>query len=153
MKNRGFEVVKHFENEGIQLPQRSTSHSAGYDFLCAKRIVIPPFHFGDQPILVETGIKAYMQEDEFLMLCNRSSNPFKLGLVMANGVGIIDADYYGNLDNDGAIKFAFYNFTDQDVLIEKGQVIGQGIFMKYGKVDDDTAFKQRVGGFGSTDKK
>ena len=77
---------------------------------------------------------------------------FKKGLVLANSIGIIDADYYGNQDNDGAIMFAFYNFFDHDVEIKKGDVIGQGIFQKYKVVDDDNAQGERKGGFGSTSK-
>lgn len=152
MKIRGFEVAKGFENQDIRLPQRSTTYSSGYDVEAACDYVIPPFQFGNKPFLVETGIKAYMQDDEFLMLCNRSSNPFKKGLVMANSVGIIDKDYYNNPDNDGAIKFAFYNFNDEPVTIKKHERIGQAIFMKYALCDGDKADKNRDGGFGSTDK-
>ena len=141
MRNRGFEVAKGFEDKDIHLPQRSTQRSAGYDIEAAEDCVIMPFKWGDKPFLVETGLKAYMPEDEFLMLCNRSSNPFKKGLVMANSIGIIDADYYGNRDNDGAMKFAFY------------ERIGQAIFMKYQKADDDRSEGERSGGFGSTDQK
>ena len=94
-----------------------------------------------------------MMDDEYLMLCNRSSNPKKKGLVMANSVGIIDADYYGNPDNDGAFMFAFYNVKDEAITIKKGEAIGQGIFMKYLTVDNDNADGVRTGGFGSTDKK
>ena len=82
---------------------------------------------------------------------NRSSNPLKRGLVLANGVGVIDKDYYGNADNDGHIFFAFYNNTEEDIMIHKGDMIGQGIFSKYLVVDDDEAEGERLGGFGSTD--
>lgn len=152
MKVRGFEIAKGFENQEIHLPLRSTKNSAGYDIEAACDCVIPPFEMGSKPYLVETGIKAYMQEDEYLMLCNRSSNPFKKGLVMANSVGIIDADYYGNSDNDGAIKFAFYNFNNCAITIKKHERIGQGIFMKYYRCDDDQCEKMREGGFGSTNQ-
>ena len=72
---------------------------------------------------------------------------------MANSIGIIDADYYGNRDNDGAMKFAFYNFTSEPVSISKHERIGQAIFMKYQKADDDRSEGERSGGFGSTDQK
>lgn len=152
MKIRGFEIAKGFENQEIHLPERSTKYSAGYDVEAVQDCVIEPFQLGMKPFLVETGIKAYMQDDEFLMLCNRSSNPFKKGLVMANSVGIIDADYYSNPDNDGAMKFAFYNFGDKPVFIKKHERIGQAIFMKYSLCDDDKAEKVRDGGFGSTNR-
>lgn len=149
---RGFEVAKGFENKGINLPVRKTKYSAGYDVEAAEDCIIPPFKFGQKPTLVKTGIKAYMPGDEYLMLCNRSSNPGKKGLVLANSVGIIDSDYYGNPDNDGAIMYAFYNFFDTELEIKKGDVIGQAIFHKYYMVDDDTADGERMGGFGSTNK-
>ena len=152
MRCRGFEVVKGYEDKGINLPVRKTAHSAGYDVEAAEDIVIPMFTPGCKPKLVPTGLKAYMQDDEFLMLCNRSSNPFKKGLVMANSVGIIDADYYSNPDNDGAMKFAFYNFGNEPVFIKKHERIGQAIFMKYSLCDDDKAEKVRDGGFGSTNR-
>ena len=152
MKKRGFEVVKGYENKDIHLPERKTAHSAGYDIEAAEDCVIPAFKAGQKPTLVKTGLKAYMQENEYLMLCNRSSNPFKKGLVLANSIGIIDADYYGNPDNDGAFMYAFYNMFDQDVEIKKGDVIGQAIFKKYEVLDGDNAEGERVGGFGSTSK-
>lgn len=151
-RKRGFEIAKGFENSNINMPVRKTKLSAGYDIEAAEDCIIPAYVAGQKPTLVKTGLKAYMENDEYLMLCNRSSNPFKKGLVMANSIGIIDADYYGNPDNDGAFMFAFYNFFDHDVEIKKGDVIGQAIFQKYGVVDNDVADGMRVGGFGSTSK-
>jgi len=151
-KIRGFEIAKGFENKNINLPIRKTKNSAGYDVECAEDCIIPKYEFGMKPTLVKTGIKAYMPENEYLMLCNRSSNPFKKGLVMANSIGIIDADYYGNKDNDGHIMYAFYNFFNDDLEIKKGDVIGQAIFQKYFISDNDKSEGQRKGGFGSTSK-
>ena len=152
MRIREFEIAKGFENQGINLPVRKTKKSAGYDVEAAEDCVIPAYKFGQKPTLVKTGIKAYMPDDEYLMLCNRSSNPGKKGLVMANSVGIIDSDYYGNPDNDGAFMYAFYNFFDHDLEIKKGDCIGQAIFQKYYTVDEDNAEGKREGGFGSTSK-
>lgn len=149
-KIRGFEIAKGFENQGINMPVRKTKYSAGYDIEAAEDCVIPAFKPGQKPTLVKTGLKAYMQENEYLMLCNRSSNPFKKGLVLANSVGIVDADYYGNPDNDGAFMYAFYNMFDKDIEIKKGDVIGQAIFKKYEILDGDVAECERIGGFGST---
>ena len=104
------------------------------------------------PTLVKTGLKAYMQDDEMLLLYNRSSNPKKKGLIVSNSVGVIDKDYYENPDNDGHIMFAFYNIKEEDVVIKKGEAIGQAIFQKYLVTDDDVAEGERVGGFGSTTK-
>ena len=149
-KIRGFEVAKGFEDMEINLPIRKTKHSAGYDIEAAEDTVVPVFKPGMKPTLVKTGLKAYMQGNEYLMLCNRSSNPGKKGLIMANSMGIIDADYYGNPDNDGQFMFAFYNVKDEDVQIKKGDCIGQAIFMPFLTVDNDAADGERKGGFGST---
>ena len=151
-KIRGFEIAKGFENEGINLPIRKTKYSAGYDVEAAEETVVPSFKKGMNPTLIKTGIKAYMADDEVLMLYNRSSNPKKKGLILANSVGVIDKDYYGNPDNDGHIMFAFYNIKDEDITIKKGEAIGQAVFQKYLVTDDDNASGERIGGFGSTSK-
>ena len=129
-----------------------TKYSAGYDVEAAEDCIVPAFKAGQHATLVKTGIKAYMPEDEYLMLCNRSSNPKKKGLVLSNGVGIVDGDYYGNPDNDGHIMFAFFNIKDEDIEIKKGDCIGQAIFQKFFTVDNDNAEGARMGGFGSTSK-
>ena len=141
-----------YENKqpNFNLPIRKTEKSAGYDFECIETITIQPYQLGDKPVLVPTGVKCQMQDDEYLMLVNRSSNPKKKNLVIPNSLGIIDADYYGNQDNDGEIMFAFYNLGTEPVTIEKGYAIGQGIFQKYLKTDDDNAQGERLGGWGST---
>ena len=146
MKQRGFEIAKGWENKDINLPVRKTKSAAGYDFEAAEDITIPSFKNNNLPTL-------YMLDDEVLYLYNRSSNPKKKGLVLANSVGVIDKDYYGNPDNDGHIMFAFYNIKDEDITIKKGEAIGQGVFAKYLITDDDNAVGERLGGFGSTDKK
>ena len=151
-KVRGFEIAKGFEDKSINLPIRKTKYSAGYDIEAAEDTVIPSFKKGMAPTLIKTGIKAYMLDDEVLMLYNRSSNPKKKGLILANSVGVIDKDYYGNPDNDGHIMFAFFNVKDVDVEIKKGDAIGQGIFKQYLVTDDDVAEGERLGGFGSTNK-
>lgn len=150
IRTRGFEIAKGFEDKGINLPVRSTRLAAGYDVEAAEDVVIPSFVLGQKPVLVKTGLKAYCQDDEYYMLLNRSSGPFKRGLVLANSVGIIDADYYGNPSNDGHFMFAFYNFFDHDIEIKKGDVVGQVIFQKYLLVDNDNAGGKRIGGIGSS---
>lgn len=149
-KIRGFEVAKGFEDKGINLPERKTKMSAGYDVEAAEDVVIPSFKPGQKPVIIKTGIKAYFPEDEVLYLVNRSSNPKKNGLVLANSIGVVDADYYNNVDNDGHIMFAFYNMLDTDTLIKKGDRIGQAIFQKILLADNDKAEGERMGGFGST---
>lgn len=149
-RERGFEIAKGFEDSNINLPKRKTKHAAGYDFEAAEDIVIHPGY--NKPTLVKTGIKAYMKEDEVLYIFNRSSNPKKKKLILANSVGVIDGDYYSNEDNDGHIMFAYYNVSDEDVTIKKGEAIGQGVFQKFLKVDEEEEIQnERKGGFGSTD--
>ena len=151
-RKRGFEIAKGFENSNINLPVRSTKNSAGYDVEAAEDCIIPAFKPGQKPTLVKTGIKAYMQNDEVLILANRSSNPGKKGLILANSIGVVDSDYYENPDNDGHIMYAFFNFKAEDVEIKKGERIGQAIFQKYLVTDNDIAQGERTGGFGSTNK-
>ena len=151
-KQRGFEIAKGFEDKQINLPERKTKFSAGYDVEAAEDIIIPSFKKGIKPTLVKTGIKSYMKDNEYLMLVNRSSNPGKRGLILANSVGIIDKDYYGNPDNDGHIMFAFFNIKAEDIEIKKGDCIGQAIFMPFLMADGDNAKGKRMSGFGSTDK-
>ena len=148
---RGFEIAKGFEDKGINLPIRKTKYSAGYDIEAAEDVVVPSFKKGMKPTLVATGLKAYMEDDEVLLLYNRSSNPKKKGLVIPNSVGVIDKDYYGNPDNDGHFMFAFYNMKEEDIEIKKGEAIGQAIFTKFLITDNDNAEGERKGGFGSTD--
>lgn len=148
---RKFEFVKRVEGkEGLKLPERATKNSAGYDFYNPERVEIEPYKLGDNPVLVKTGIKAYMGENEFLMLVNRSSNPKKKKLVIPNSVGIIDSDYVDNPDNGGEIGFLFYNLSNETVVLEAGDKLGQGIFMEYKTVVDDKAEGERIGGWGST---
>ena len=149
-RERGFEIARGFEEAQINLPKRTTKNSAGYDIEAAEDCVIPAFKLGQKPTLVKTGLKAYMKSDEVLILANRSSNPGKKGLILANSIGVVDSDYYGNKDNDGHIMFAFYNIKSEDIEIKKGERIGQGIFQKYLITDNDLADGERTGGFGST---
>ena len=152
MRLRGFEIAKGWEDKDINIPVRKTKFAAGYDIEAAEDIIVPSFKKGMNPVLIPTGLKAYMEDDEVLYLYNRSSNPKKKGLILANSVGVVDKDYYGNPDNDGHIMFAFFNIKDEDITIKKGEAIGQGVFSKYLVTDGDVALGERTGGFGSTDK-
>ena len=152
MKQRGFEIAKGYEDKEIHLPVRKTKYAAGYDVEAAEDITIPVYEPGIKPTLIPTGLKAYCQEDEYFMLVNRSSGP-KKGLLMANSIGIVDHDYYNNEGNDGHFYFQYFNCSDHEITIHKGDVIGQVIFQKYLTVDNVEALEVvRTGGFGSTDK-
>ena len=151
MKQRGFEIAKGWEDKNINIPVRKTKHSAGYDVEAAEDIIIPMYKPGIKPTLIPTGLKAYCMEDEWFMLVNRSSGP-KKGFVMANSIGVVDADYYNNETNDGHFYFQYFNFSDHDLEVKKGDVIGQVIFQKFLITDEDVASDvTRTAGFGSTD--
>lgn len=148
-KIRGFEIAKGWEDKNINLPKRSTLYAAGYDVEAAEDVVIPMFQPGQKPTLIPTGLKAYCPNDEWIMLVNRSSGP-KKGFVMANSIGVVDADYYGNITTDGHFYFQYFNILDHDLEVKKGDVIGQAIFQKYLLVDNDETTGIRTGGIGST---
>ena len=181
-----FEKVSKFANVNINLPQRKTAQSAGYDFEVAEDIVIPSFfnlysimnaeykndtdilsltsnpnfslnklaaitkRLGTKPTLVSTGMKCQLEPNTYLELSVRSSCPLKHWLILGNGVGIIDADYYNNPDNEGEIFFQLINLSPFNIQLYKGDIIGQGIIKPYLVTDDDNATGARVGGFGST---
>ncbi|QIL51127.1 dUTP diphosphatase [Weissella coleopterorum] len=175
---RSFAIVEKYQKADLKLPQRSTKFAAGYDFQAAEDFVVPSIwrhnvlqviwsiwrqnrvtdeayqgaHKDFKPVLVPTGVKVYLEDDEYLMVANRSSNPLKRGLVLPNGVGIIDADYVDNPSNEGELFIQMTNFGLRDLKIKKGERIGQGIFMKYLVTDQDAQDEKNVrqNGFGST---
>lgn len=160
---RGFEQVaqehrKHYEDAtvagkkqrhyyDIQTPVRADDRSAGYDFFCPRDITLLPA----QKMLVFTDVKAYMQEDEVLMLYPRSSLGVKQGLMLSNTAGVIDASYYSNEGNDGNIGLALLNTSGRAIELKAGQRIVQGIFTKYLTADEDSTLgESRKGGVGSS---
>lgn len=142
-RTRGFERIKGYDD--ISLPTRGTRHSAGYDIATPVDIIIAP----NATVVIPTGIKAYMQDNEFLGLYVRSSIG-KLGLAMVTGVSVIDSDYYENPDNDGHIFVMLRNDSSFDIDITKGTRLVQGIFHGYLCTDDDNVTTARVGGVGSS---
>ena len=146
MKQRGFEVVTAYAGQGIALPQRKTAASAGYDLAAAADTVLSP----GRVTLVPPGLKAYMQPGEVLCISIRSSMALRHSLLLANGIGVIDADYYGNEQNEGHIQVAVLNLGTSPLTVHKGERLAQGIFSRYLVTDDDAAGGIRKGGFGST---
>ena len=176
-----FEKVSRFADADFPLPIRKTKQSAGYDFVVAEDIIVPSYlghvdkignsiEFYDKKTvtieelkslnkskntkltLVSTGVKCYLEPGTYLELSVRSSTPLNTWLMLANGVGIIDADYADNEDNEGEIFFQLINFSPFDIQLKKGDIIGQGIIKEYLTTDDDKASGKRTGGFGSTSK-
>jgi len=177
LKDFYFEKIKGYDNAII--PTRGTKDSAGYDFYSSSEIIIPSYHnikkeqkdhrlpFGSTRIswdemeqltketrtkttLIPTGIKCHLPEGYYLHLSLRSSTPNKHWLVIANAPGIVDADYYGNPDNDGHIYFQVINLSPFDIFMPAGTKFGQGIVLPYCVTENDNVITERVGGFGST---
>ena len=142
---RGFQNIT---GSNAKLPTRKTANSAGYDIESITETSIHP----NERVIVETGLKAFMNWDEVLCLFIRSSYAIKYGLRLSNCTGIIDSDYYNNEDNEGHILLEIVNEGDEIFFIHRGDRIAQGIFMKYLTVDDDNAKEKRTGGIGSTGK-
>ncbi len=173
-----FEKVSRFADVDFDLPVRKTSRSAGYDMVVAEDTIIPPYNLQmkilkeaenttlrnytledlaaltkstkAKPTLVSTGVKCILPPDAYLELSVRSSTPLKYWLILANGVGIIDADYANNRDNEGEIFFQVINLSPFPIQLKRGDIIGQGIIKKYEITNDDNAKGLRNGGFGST---
>ena len=140
-----FEKVENCPFE-VTLPKRSTKYSAGYDFFAPY-----PFWIGaGETRVVKTWVKAKIPRDVCLLLIERSSWGIKKNITIPNSVGLIDADYYGNEENDGNIMFAFKNNGKEPIHIEKGERIGQGVFLQYYLTEDDASGGERTGGIGST---
>lgn len=178
--NHFYLVSKYPISDSWLLPTRGTAHAAGYDFYVAEDIVIPSIYDIPEPVatadsvvkstytleeigklykdnhykptLVPTGVKCELDPGCYLELSVRSSTPLKYWLILANGVGIIDGDYYNNPDNEGHIFFQLINLGPCAIKLKKGDKIGQGIIKRYEVVDGDAYGKgtARSGGFGST---
>lgn len=132
------------------LPKRATKKSAGYDGESVIDFVLAPGETKKVPL----GIKACMNYDEVLLLLIRSSQGFRSKVRMCNQVGVIDSDYYNNIENEGHIWICLHNFGDTDYVVHRGDKICQMIFMNYLTVDHEEEITQeRVNGFGSTDRK
>ena len=145
---RGFELIKGYDGK---LPARGTPYSACVDFYACEDVILRP---GTISNVIPTGVKAYMNDDEGLLLYARSSMAKKHGLRMSNSVGVIDADFYNNIDNEGHITFLYDNITDKEVKIAKHSRIGQGMFTKVLPIENvEILSNERVGGYGSTGNK
>jgi len=144
--NRGFQIITEYKYKNVHIPERHTEHSAGYDIESAVTIEIEP----NKIVTIPTGIKVFMEDDEVFNIYIRSSLALKKGLVLTNAVGIIDSDYYNNLDNEGHIQISLCNIGTEAYHLEKGERVAQGIFLKYLTTNDDIPKGERTGGIGST---
>ena len=146
-RNRGFEVVKDEMRRttgDVILPTRGTSKAMAYDFYANDTYVVAPNAIAK----VWTDVKAYMGDDECLIINVRSSMGGKF--MLANTAGWIDSDYYSNENNDGNIGLFLKNIGYDVYVIHKGDRIAQGAFFNFLVADNGNTDSVRVGGFGST---
>ena len=152
---RKFEIVRddcikyNQDTNLIKMPMRAKKHSVCYDFYSPIDTTIEP----NSTQLIFTNIKAFFGDDEGLILAV-TSGMGKRGVILANGIGIIESDYANNSSNDGNIGFLLHNISSTPYNIQVGDKIGQGFFFKFLTVDNEEEISTvRTGGFGSTDKK
>lgn len=134
-------------DKSVPLPIYETNGAVGFDILAAESSVIAPKEIG----MVATGLIVEVPEQYMLVVASRSSTPRKKGISPPHGFGIIDHDYCGPTDE---IKVLVYNFTEEDVKIEKGEKIAQGVFVRVDKFEweevESMTRRESRGGFGST---
>lgn len=148
-KTRGFEVVSsdmRKTTEDVILPTRSTKKAMAYDFYANDNYIVEP----NQTVKIWTDVKAYMKDDEGLILNIRSSMGGKF--MLANTQGWIDSDYYSNESNDGNIGIFLTNISDSPIEILRGARVAQGMFINFLVADNGNTDNKRVGGFGSSGK-
>ena len=130
----------------IPLPSYGTDDSAGFDLAAAHDVTVPPRGI----VLVRTGLIIEVPSGHFLAIFARSSTPLKRGLLVANGVGVIDPDYSGPSDE---VMIQVLNVTDSDVHVRRGDRLAQGIVLPAPRVtwQEVTSVDRAVrGGFGAT---
>lgn len=144
---RGFKIARGYENQVKFLPQRATPGSGGYDFWPLEDITLQ----AGAEYLFDTGVKAYMPEDEILLINIRSSYGINHGIELCNEQGWIDSDYYSNPDNDGVIIIKVKNSGSKSFFFSKEKPFAQGLFISYHITSDDKPrLPARQGGVGSS---
>jgi dUTP pyrophosphatase len=133
-------------NPAVGLPVPATGGAAGFDLAAAADVEIPPHSIR----LVGTGLVIGVPDGHFLGIFARSSTPLKKGLMVANGVGVVDSDYCGPEDE---IRIQVLNITDATVVVKRGDRLAQGIVLPTPRIDWDVVDEMETptrGGFGST---
>ena len=152
MKTRYFEHVSDStwgsQDEKPQLPKRSTAHSAGYDIFTRYGFTLEPM----ESIILKTGFKIFMQPDEYFLIAPRSGMGVKFFSRIANTIGIIDSDFYNNINNEGHVMIKLRNEGTVPMMVANNTAIAQGIFQKFLLIDDDDVTTIREGGLGHTTK-
>lgn len=134
--------------EALELPKRATVGSCGYDIHIPFDVTIAP----NETIKIPTLLKCKIDDGWFLMIAPRSGLGFKYRCKLDNTIGIIDSDYFNNIDNEGHIWVKMTNEGTKDIVLKQNDAFCQGIFLPYGILGGDDADGQRIGGFGSTSK-
>lgn len=130
----------------IPLPTYHTEGAVAFDLLSREDMVIKPSEIK----LIPCNVIVKVPRGYMLLLASRSSTPLKKGLMMANGIGVIDQDYAGPEDE---LKFQAFNFTKEDVVVKKGDRVAQALFVPIMKVrlkEVKQMNSKNRGGFGST---
>jgi dUTP pyrophosphatase len=134
-------------HSSVALPSYETPGAAGFDLAASAEMTIQP----GEVTLVPTGLVIEAPSGCFLGIFARSSTPLKRGLMVANGVGIVDADYCGPADE---IKIEVFNFTSAPVLVRAGDRLAQGVILPYVRAEwretETPRDRPTRGGFGST---
>jgi dUTP pyrophosphatase len=139
-------LIKRFD-KSLPLPEYKTKGAAAFDLHVREETVISP----NKVVLVPLNIAIQLPENHWALLSARSSL-HKMGLMVANGIGVGDYDYRGDGDE---YKAALLNFTDEEVVLKKGDRVVQMIIMTRDRVEFEEKEKfsdQNRGGFGSTGK-
>jgi dUTP pyrophosphatase len=136
----------HRLSPSAELPQYATTGAAGFDLAACADVVVEP----GRTALIPTGLVIEVPAGMFLAVFARSSTPLKRGLMVANGVGVVDSDYCGATDE---VKVPVLNFTASSVTVKAGDRIAQGILLPVTRVEWEevgTIERDARGGFGST---
>jgi dUTP pyrophosphatase len=130
----------------VALPAYGTDEAAGFDLAAAHDVRVAP----GQIALVRTGLVIEVPTGHFLGIFARSSTPLKRGLMIANGVGVIDPDYSGPNDE---VMVQVLNFTAADVVLTRGDRLAQAVVLPAPRVtwEEVSEIRQTTrGGFGAT---
>ena len=134
----------------LPLPKYQTEGSVAFDLYARETTTIKPFI----PTIIPANVVIEVPQGYFLMIASRSSTPLKKQLMIANGIGVIDQDYHGDTD---VIGVQVLNFSNNEVIVERGERIAQALLVQIAKVIDfeivDSIKKESRGGFGSTGQK
>lgn len=137
-------------DKSLPLPSYQTEGAVAFDLYARTTTTINPF----EPTIIPANVVIEVPEGYFLMIASRSSTPLKKKLMIANGIGVIDQDYHGDKDEIGV---QVLNFSQKEVIIERGERIAQALLVQIAKVVEfdivESIKEQSRGGFGSTGQK